>query len=60
MKKQPTIIQGKIRLQDFDSDYCAGLDKEKTKEKTAEYGRCIGELQQLLYANSRHAVLLMF
>jgi len=60
VKDQPTVIQGKIRLKHFDSGYCAGLDKEKTKEKTAEYGRRIGELQQLLYANSRHSVLLMF
>ena len=49
MQEQPTVIQGKIRLKNFDSGYCAGLDKEKTKEKTAEYGRRIGDLQQLLY-----------
>ncbi len=60
MNSQPTVIQGKIRLKDFDSGYCGGLDKEKTKEKTARYGERIGELQQLLYANSRHSVLLMF
>jgi len=60
MKAQPTVLQRKIRLQDFDSDYCGGLDKEKTKLKTAEYGQRIGELQQLLYANSRHSVLLIF
>ena len=60
MNSQPTVIQGKIRLKDFDSGYCGGLDKEKTKEKTARYGERIGELQQLLYANSKHSVLLMF
>ena len=60
MKTQPTVIQGKISLQDFDSGYCGGLDKEETKLKTAEYGQRIGELQQLLYANSRHSVLLIF
>lgn len=60
MKKQPAEVHGKVRLKDFDSGYCAGLDKEKTKEKTAEYGRRIGELQQLLYANSSHSILLLF
>src|SRR5438874_6615789 len=60
MKKQAVAIKGKIRLQDFDPAYCAGLDKEKTKEKTREYDERIGDLQQLLYANSTHAVLLLF
>lgn len=54
------MIKEKIRLADFDPDYHAGLDKEKTKSKTEEYAQRIGELQKLLYANSRHAVLLLF
>ena len=60
MKTQSTVISGKIRLKDFDSGYCGGLDKEQTKEKTAQYGQRIGELQQLLNANSTHSVLLIF
>ena len=60
MKEQPVIIKGKIRLKDFAPDYCGGLDKEQTKEKTCEYGERIGVLQQLLYANSSHAILLLF
>ena len=60
MKEQPVVIKGKIRLRDFAPDYCGGLEKEKAKEKTCEYGECIGDLQQLLYANSSHAVLLLF
>jgi PPK2 family polyphosphate:nucleotide phosphotransferase len=60
MKNQPVAIHGKIRLKDFDPAYCADLDKEATKKKTAEYGERIGDLQQLLYANSSHAVLLVF
>jgi PPK2 family polyphosphate:nucleotide phosphotransferase len=60
MKTQPSVIQGKIRLKDFDPAYCNGLDKEKTKKLVARYGKRIGELQELLYANSRHAVLLVF
>lgn len=60
MHHQPTVIRGKIRLQDFDPAYCDGLDKEKTKKLVEKYGRRIGELQELLYANSSHAVLLIF
>ena len=60
MKTQPTVIHGKIRLKNFDPGYCDGLDKEKTKKLTEKYGRRIGELQELLFANSGHAVLLIF
>ena len=60
MKAQPFVIKGKIRLADFDPAYHGGLEKEKTKPKTDQCGRRIGELQDLLYANSRHAVLLIF
>jgi PPK2 family polyphosphate:nucleotide phosphotransferase len=60
MKNQPTIISGRIKLKQFDPDYCAGLDKEKTKKLTARLGERIGALQELLYANSKHAVLLLF
>ena len=60
MKKQTVIVAGKIKLKDFATDYRNGLDKEKAKLKTDVLGRKIGELQQLLYANSRHAIVLLF
>ncbi|MCI0349594.1 MAG: polyphosphate kinase 2 family protein [Acidobacteriales bacterium] len=60
MKRQPLIASGKIRLKDFDPSYSAGLDKDETKKKTQECTQRIAELQDLLYANSRHAVLLIF
>ena len=60
MHTQPTVIHGKIRLKDFDPGDCDGLDKDKTKKRVESYGRRIGELQELLYANSGHAVLLIF
>jgi PPK2 family polyphosphate:nucleotide phosphotransferase len=60
MKHQPTVITGRIKLKHFDPAYCAGLDKARTKELTTELGKRIGELQELLYANSRHSVLLLF
>jgi PPK2 family polyphosphate:nucleotide phosphotransferase len=60
MKHQPTVITGQIKLKNFDPAYCAGLDKHRTKKLTARLGQRIGALQQLLYANSNHAVLLLF
>jgi PPK2 family polyphosphate:nucleotide phosphotransferase len=60
VKKQDLIPSGKVRLKDFRTDYVAGLDKDEAKEKTCKFAERIGELQELLYANSRHAVLLLF
>jgi PPK2 family polyphosphate:nucleotide phosphotransferase len=60
MKKQPVVITGKIKLKHFDPGDCAGLEKEKTKKLTDRLGRRIDGLQQLLYANSNCAVLLIF
>jgi PPK2 family polyphosphate:nucleotide phosphotransferase len=60
VKDQPVTVRGKVRLKDFDPHYDGGLDKEATKEKTKGFGERIGELQQLLYANSSHAALLIF
>ncbi|MEO6246881.1 MAG: PPK2 family polyphosphate kinase [Opitutaceae bacterium] len=59
-KKQPLIVTGKIKLKRFAPDYCGRLDKEKTKSSTDALGQRIGDAQQLLYANSSHAVLLIF
>ncbi|HEU0009081.1 MAG TPA: hypothetical protein VFT34_04610 [Verrucomicrobiae bacterium] len=60
MKAPPFVIKRKIRLADFNPGYCGGLEKEETKPKTDRLGQRIGELQDLLYANSSHAVLLIF
>jgi PPK2 family polyphosphate:nucleotide phosphotransferase len=60
MRNQPDVISGRIKLKHFDPGYCAGLDKPRTKELTAKLGRRIGALQQKLYANSSHAILLLF
>jgi PPK2 family polyphosphate:nucleotide phosphotransferase len=59
-KSQPLVAQGRIKLKHYDPRYDAGLDKDKTKDLTAKDTHRIGELQQLLYANSRHALLLLF
>ncbi len=60
MRKQPVIIRGRVRLNNFDPSFHGGLDKDKTKAKIADLGGRIGDLQQLLYANSTHSILLIF
>jgi PPK2 family polyphosphate:nucleotide phosphotransferase len=60
VKKQPIVIKGKIRLSDFDPDPTKGVDKAKTREKTAGHCQRIGDLQELLYANSKYSILLVF
>ena len=60
MSAQPVVIKGKIKLKDFDPADDGGLDKDATKEKIDTIGHRIDELQQLLYANSTHSVLLIF
>lgn len=60
MKRQPVIITGKIKLKHFAADECGTLDKAKTKLLAAVHGRRIDVLQQLLHANSKQAMLLIF
>ncbi len=60
MKTQPVIVTGRIKLQHFAPDYCGGRDKAATRVRTEAGTRRIGEQQELLYANARHAVLLIF
>ncbi|MDB6064696.1 MAG: Polyphosphate:AMP phosphotransferase [Pedosphaera sp.] len=57
---QPIKITSKIRLRDFDPDYHEALEKEKTQPETTKLCLRIGELQELLYANGSHALILLF
>jgi PPK2 family polyphosphate:nucleotide phosphotransferase len=60
MREQPIVVKGKIKLADFDPAFCAGREKEETKRATRKFAKRIAELQELLYANSNQAVLLLF
>ena len=60
MKKQPTIITGRIKLRRFDPGYDGERTKGATRRRSEKIGRQIGELQPKLYANAHHAVLLIF
>jgi PPK2 family polyphosphate:nucleotide phosphotransferase len=60
MPGQPTIITRAIRLKDFATNHCAGLEKKDTRPITKKCQKRIGKLQHQLFAESRHAVLLLF
>lgn len=60
MRQQPVVLKGKVKLNRFDPGYTGGLEKVETKERTARLCEQIGDLQQLLYANSRQSVVLLF
>lgn len=60
MRPQPTVIKGSIQLRDFSSEYTGKHDKKETKLRVGELQHRIGDLQELLYANSREAVVLLF
>ncbi|MDB6167147.1 MAG: Polyphosphate:nucleotide phosphotransferase, family [Verrucomicrobia bacterium] len=60
MKTQDLVADGKISLRRFAADYTGRLDKDHAKKSTDEMCRRIGDQQELLYANSTHAVLLLF
>lgn len=49
----------KIQLHDLDPSYHAGLDKEEGEKRSAELLAELAELQELLYAASTHAVLIV-
>jgi len=56
---QPIKITSRVRLRDFEPDYCGGMDKEGAREKTRKLCGRVGELQHLLYANATHAVVIL-
>ena len=57
---QPVEVRSKIRLKDFDPSFCNGMEKEETREKTKKLCQQIRDFEELLYANSKHALLLLF
>lgn len=57
--KQPIKVVPPIRLKDFNPACTHGLDKDAAREKTARLCQRVGELQELLYANARHAVVIV-
>jgi len=56
---QSIKITSPIKLKDFNPDFHEGLDKEKTREKSLKLCQRIGELQELLHANAKNALLII-
>ena len=56
---QPIKVLSPVRLSDFNPDFHEGLDKDETREKTERLCERIGELQELLYADGTHALLIV-
>ena len=59
-KNQPVRVEGKIQLKHFRPDFTGGLDKQKTKPLTSALCQKVAEFQELLYANSSQALLIVF
>jgi PPK2 family polyphosphate:nucleotide phosphotransferase len=57
---QPVKVLSPIRLKDFNPDFHERLDKDKARDKTLRLCERIGELQELLNAVGRQALLLVF
>jgi PPK2 family polyphosphate:nucleotide phosphotransferase len=57
--KHPSRITPPIRLKDFDPGFNDGLDKEGARKLTEPLCEQIAELQQKLYANASHSVILL-
>jgi PPK2 family polyphosphate:nucleotide phosphotransferase len=49
-----------IRLKDTDTEAPKDFDKKETKEKTEKYLEKLAELQDMLYAQARHSLLVIF
>lgn len=50
----------KIDLADFDPEYLAGLDKDDTKDKTDKLQERLVELQEVLFAQKKYSLLVIF
>ncbi len=56
---QPIVVKSRIRIADFDPTESFGMEKEKTRAKTAHLQKRIGELQAKLYANTDRSLLVV-
>lgn len=58
--KPPFVVKGKVNLNDYDPGYTGGLDKPSARKLTQERAQRIADLQELLYANANHALVVLF
>src|SRR5437764_391346 len=60
MPPSATVLKRKIRLRDFATDEDGGLTKPFARRHAKTWTKRIGQLQEQLYADAHHAVLLIF
>ncbi|MBM3880109.1 MAG: polyphosphate kinase 2 family protein [Verrucomicrobia bacterium] len=58
MKATPRI-HGRVRLKDYDPGFSGGLKKQDVAKQVVKLRQRIGELQEVLYANASHALLIV-
>lgn len=56
---QPLKAVPPVKLKNFDPDFHEDLEKELAREETTRLCLRIGELQELLYANSNHSLIML-
>jgi PPK2 family polyphosphate:nucleotide phosphotransferase len=62
MPKQPLVPEfgTKIQLKDFDPEYCEDMNKEEALAEEAKLETRFAELQEMLFAQGKHALLVVF
>ena len=59
MKLKPVLSKGDIRISDRDAHVDLGMSGKELKEESAKYAGKISDLQRVLYADARFAVLIV-
>jgi PPK2 family polyphosphate:nucleotide phosphotransferase len=62
MSSQPLVppFGEKVKLKDFDPDYCEGLSKEEGQALEAKQEKKLAQLQDMLYAQGKKSLLVVF
>lgn len=59
MKLKPVTRKSDIRIEDADARVDMGMDEKELEHATARHSERIAELQRVLYADARHALLII-
>ncbi|MDQ2666440.1 MAG: polyphosphate kinase 2 family protein [Gemmatimonadota bacterium] len=59
MKLKPVTNKSDIRIRDSDAHRHTGMDEKKLEQETAKYSERISDLQRVLYADGRRALLIV-
>src|SRR4051812_39096411 len=60
MPRHPIVVRGRVRLKKIASNDDGGVKKERAKKAAKKCAKRIAELQELFYAQSNRALLLLF